>query len=115
VASTGAQVKPATFKPAGAERFRVPPEISSSLVVRKVVPDYPRVAQDALVQGAVVLEAEVSKDGIVREIRGISGSPLLMPAAIDAVKLWQYKPLVLNGKPVEMVTLITVNFTLKTP
>ncbi|MBV9182731.1 MAG: TonB family protein [Acidobacteria bacterium] len=113
--STSAQMKPAVFKPAGGQKFRVPAEVSSSLVVRKVVPDYPRVAQDARVQGAVVLEANISRDGIVREIRGISGSPLLMPAAIDAVKQWQYNPLVLNGKPVEMQTLITINFTLKIP
>jgi protein TonB len=56
------------------------------------------------------LEAVISKDGAIDNLRVISGHPLLTQAAIDAVKQWRYKPTLLNGEPVEVVTTITVNF-----
>jgi len=108
VGSTKAALKVAT-----PQRARVSQDVSASLLIRKVVPIYPPTAQQARVQGAVVLQAEISKDGAVEELRGISGHPLLIPAAIEAVKQWQYKPYVLNGEPVAMDTTITVDFTLK--
>jgi len=56
------------------------------------------------------LEAVISKDGAIDNLRVISGHPLLTQAAIDAVRQWRYKPTLLNGEPVEVVTTITVNF-----
>ena len=103
----------AALKVAMPQRARVSQDVSAGLLIRKVVPVYPATAQQARVQGAVVLQAEISKDGAVEELRGISGHPLLIPAAIDAVKQWQYKPYMQNGEPVAMDTTITVDFTLK--
>ncbi len=105
--------KTAALKVAMPQRVRVSQDVSAGLLIRKVVPVYPPTAQQARVQGAVVLQAEISKDGAVEQLRGISGHPLLMPAAIEAVKQWQYKPYVLSGEPVAMDTTITVDFTLK--
>ena len=59
-----------------------------------------------------MLQAVISKDGSIQNLRLISGHPMLAPAAIDAVKQWKYKPYILNGEPVEVETQITVNFTL---
>jgi protein TonB len=67
-------------------------------------------AKQARIQGVVLLEAVISKDGAIDNLRVISGHPLLTQAAIDAVKQWRYKPTLLNGEPVEVVTTITVNF-----
>ncbi len=103
----------AALKVATPQRVRVSQDVSAGLLIKKVVPIYPPTAQQARVQGAVVLQAEISKDGAVEELRGISGHPLLIPAAIDAVKQWQYKPYLVNGEPVAMDTTITVDFTLK--
>jgi protein TonB len=66
----------------------------------------------ARVQGTVVLQAVIGKDGTIRELRLISGHPMLAPAAIEAVKQWRYRPYLLNGEPVEVDTQVNVNFTL---
>ena len=61
-------------------------------------------------RGVVVLEAEISKEGTIDNLKVITGHPLLIQAAIDAVKQWRYKPTMLNNEPVPVVTTITVNF-----
>jgi protein TonB len=76
----------------------------------KVQPVYPPLAKQARIQGVVILEAIIGKDGAVTEVKVISGHPLLQQAAIDAVSQWKYKPTLLNGEPVEVVTTVTVNF-----
>jgi protein TonB len=76
----------------------------------KVQPVYPPLAKQARIQGVVILEAIIGKDGAVSEVKVISGHPLLQQAAIDAVSQWKYKPTLLNGEPVEVVTTVTVNF-----
>jgi len=111
--SVGPPPNTAAPKLATPQRARVSQDVSAGLLIKKVVPVYPPTAQQARVQGAVVLQAEISKDGAVEELRGISGHPLLIPAAIDAVKQWQYKPYVMNGEPVAVETTVTVDFTLK--
>ena len=58
------------------------------------------------------MQAVISKDGSIEDLKVISGHPMLVPAAIDAVKQWKYKPYILNGEPVVVDTQITVNFTL---
>ena len=70
----------------------------------------PALAKQARIQGVVVLEAEISKEGTIDNLKVVTGHPLLIQAAIDAVKQWRYKPTLLNGEPVPVVTTITVNF-----
>jgi len=99
-------------KVATPQRVRVSQGVSQGLLVRKVQPNYPPLARQARIQGSVLLQAEISKDGSIENLRLISGHPMLAPAAIEAVKQWKYKPYFLNGEPVEVETQITVNFTL---
>ena len=68
--------------------------------------------KQARIQGAVVLEAVISKQGTIVNLKVISGHPWLILAALDAVRHWKYKPTLLNDEPVEVVTNITVNFSL---
>jgi protein TonB len=93
-------------------RVRVSQGVSTGLLVRKVNPNYPPLARQARIQGQVLLQAEISKDGSIQNLRLISGHPMLAPAAIEAVKQWKYKPYLLNGEPVEVETQVQVNFTL---
>jgi protein TonB len=84
----------------------------AGLLVSKVAPDYPADAKQARIQGTVVMRVIVDKEGNVANIQLISGHPILAPAAFDAVKLWKYKPYLLNGMPIEVETQVAVNFTL---
>src|SRR6202140_1405379 len=93
-------------------RVRVSSGVSSGLLVRKVSPNYPPLARQARIQGTVILQAQISKDGSIQNLQLISGHPMLAPAAIEAVKQWKYKPYLLNGEPVEVETQVQVNFTL---
>jgi periplasmic protein TonB len=81
-------------------------------LLRQVQPTYPPLAKTARIQGPVVLEAVISKAGAIENLRVISGPPLLVKAAIEAVSEWRYRPYILNDEPVEVETRITVNFTL---
>ena len=93
-------------------RVRVSSGLSSGLLIRKVSPTYPPLARQARIQGTVILQAQISKDGSIQNLQLISGHPMLAPAAIEAVKQWKYKPYLLNGEPVEVETQVQVNFTL---
>src|SRR6266699_2016954 len=99
-------------KAATPTRVRVSQGVTQGLLIRKVQPTYPPLARQARIQGQVLLQAEISKDGTIQHLRLISGHPMLTSAAIEAVKQWRYKPYILNGEPVEVETQITVNFTL---
>jgi len=103
---------PIVPKVATPQRVRVSQGVTQGLLIRKVQPAYPPLARQARIQGSVLLQAEISKDGTIQNLRLISGHPMLAPAAIEAVKQWRYKPYILNGEPVEVETQITVNFTL---
>jgi protein TonB len=81
-------------------------------LVRRVQPEYPPTARIAHVQGQVVLSAIISKAGSIERVQVLSGHPLLVPSAVEAVKQWRYRPYILNDEPVEVETQITVNFTL---
>jgi len=81
-------------------------------LIYRMQPDYPALARLARIQGAVVLRAVISKQGTIDNLQAVSGPPLLMKAAIDAVQQWRYRPYLLNGEPVEVDTEITVNFVL---
>lgn len=75
-------------------------------------PEYPRLAQQTRISGVVRLEALIGTDGIVRGVRLVSGHPLLVQAAIDAVSRWRYTPTLLNGEPIEVVMVVDVSFSL---
>ena len=91
---------------------RVGGNVQASNLVSKVNPEYPELAKRARVQGGVQFEAVIGKDGSIQNLRLISGPPLLVQAAIQAVQQWKYKPTLLNGSAVEVITTIDVNFTL---
>jgi len=99
-------------KVATPQRVRDSLGVSQGLLVKKVQPAYPPLARQARIQGTVLLQAEISKDGTIENLRLISGHPMLAPAAIEAVKQWRYKPYMLNGEPVAVETQVQVNFTL---
>jgi TonB family protein len=90
---------------------RVSAGVVAGNLVSKVDPVYPDIAKKAHVQGAVVLQAVIAKDGTVKELRLISGPPMLVVSAIQAVQQWKYKPYLLNGEPTEVETTINVNYT----
>jgi protein TonB len=95
------------------QRVRVSQGISQGLLVKKVNPEYPEEARRGRIQGTVVVHVIISKAGDITMIEPVSGDPALVPAAIEAVKQWKYKPFLLNGKPFDVDTQILVNFTLK--
>jgi protein TonB len=86
--------------------------MSEGDLLRKILPTYPALARSARVQGQVVLQAVISKQGAIENLKVLTGHPLLVPAAIEAVRQWRYRPYVLNNEPVEVETQITVNFSL---
>ena len=99
-------------KVATPQRVRVSQGVSQGLIIKKVQPPYPPLARQARIQGQVILQAEISKDGTIENLHLISGHPMLAPAAIEAVKQWRYKPYLLNGEPVAVETTVMVNFSL---
>jgi len=94
---------------------RRPPVISRldpGQIVQRVEPLYPHLAVVTRTQGLVVLHALISREGTIEQLQALSGHPLLVPAAINAVRQWRFRPYILNGQPIEVETEITVNFTL---
>ena len=92
--------------------YRQGGNVQSARIVRQPKPAYPPLAKQARIQGTVRFEAVIAKDGTIQQLRMVSGHPLLIPAATEAVKQWVYQPTQLNGEPVEVATTIDVNFTL---
>lgn len=86
--------------------------VTEGLLLHKITPVYPAIARQARIQGQVVLQATIGRDGTIQNLQVISGHPMLVPSALDAVKQWRYRPYLLNNEPVEVETQITVNFTL---
>lgn len=103
---------PPLMKPSPTQKLRVSSGVAAGMLVHQVKPQYPPIAMQARIQGTVVLQAVIGKDGTVRDLRLISGHPMLAPAAIEAVRQWRYRPYLLNNEPVEVDTQINVNFTL---
>ena len=81
-------------------------------LVHKVEPRYPPIAQQLHIQGAVIVKAFISRDGVITRAVAESGPSLLVQAALDAVRQWRYRPYYLNHEPIEVETQITVNFVL---
>lgn len=100
--------------PANIQRksVRLSTGVSEGLLIHKVTPIYPRMAIMTHQQGTVLLQAEIGRDGTIQNLRVISGPPMLINSAMDAVRQWRYRPYLLNNEPVEVETQITVNFTL---
>ncbi len=94
------------------QRIRVGGNVQQANLITKVNPVYPPLAKQAGIQGTVTFTTVIGRDGTMQNIEVVSGHPLLVPAALDAVKQWVYKPTLLNGSPVEVITQIDVNFTL---
>jgi protein TonB len=92
------------------EPITVPEQLSEKLLLDKVAPSYPQRALQAGLQGPVVLQAWIGRDGRIRDLKLIRGSLLLGQAACEAVKQWRYKPYLLNGQAVEAQTFVTVDF-----
>lgn len=92
--------------------LRIGGVVAEANIIHRVQPVYPPLAKSARVQGAVEFTAVISKEGHVEKLQLVRGHPLLVNAARDAILQWQYRPTLLNGQPVEVMTTITVNFTL---
>ena len=86
--------------------------VSNGLLIKRVAPLYPTLALQMRVAGTVELEATISKDGSTANVQALKGDSLLRLAAVNAVRQWKYKPYLLDGQQVEIVTQITVNFVL---
>lgn len=80
--------------------------------ISQLLPVYPQIAKVGRIQGMVRLEGVIARDGTIQKLRVVSGHPLLVQSALDAVKQWRYSPTLLNGEPVEVIAPIDVNFIL---
>ena len=100
------------LQPVVPQRIRISQGVTSGLLLRRVEPAYPVIAREARIQGNVVLKAIIDKEGNIQDLQLVTGHPMLVPAAIQAVKQWRYKPYLLNGQPVEVETTVTVIFSL---
>ncbi len=87
-------------------------DLSRRLLTQKVLPSYPERAVKARLQGAVVLQAMIGRDGTIQDLKLVRGSMLLGQAAYRAVKQWRYQPYLINGRAVEAETFVTVDFRL---
>jgi protein TonB len=96
------------------EPVRVGGELKAPALIERVEPEYPPLAVRAQVQGVVILEAVVDRQGSVEDVRVLRSIPLLDRAAIDAVRRWRYSPLLLNGRPERFVLTVTLSFSLST-
>jgi len=93
-------------------RITVGGSVQEARIERQVKPGYPPLARQARIAGEVRLEAVIGVDGTVQQLRVVSGHPLLSGAALEAVRQWRYRATTLNGKPVEVSTVISVRFLL---
>ena len=95
------------------QRIRIGSNVQQANLVHKVDPVYPPLAKQARIQGTVRFTVIIDRSGTIQNIQLLSGHPLLVEAARDAVQQWSYKPTLLNGQPVEVLTTVDVNFTLQ--
>ena len=114
----GSRSGPVVFSTRGPENpmpaaARVGGAVQPPRKTKDVAPVYPPIAQQARVQGVVILEARVDENGNVSHTHVLRSIPLLDQAAIDAVKQWQYEPTLLNGSPIPVIMTLTVNFSLR--
>ena len=111
--SNGGEEASGSVQPFAPDRIRVKGEVAQANLIHKVQPVYPAAAKAAHVQGTVMLQAVILKDGTIGEITVASSpSPDLSESSIEAVRQWRYRPVLLNGQPVDVVTYVKVNYTL---
>jgi periplasmic protein TonB len=106
---------PQEAPPPPAKTVRIGGKIVAPKLVHTVQPEYPELARAARVSAMLVLEALVGFDGHVKTVTVLRGHPLLDPSAIDAVKQWRYKPLLLNGEPTQFILTVTIMFNIQNP
>jgi protein TonB len=94
------------------QRIRQGGQVQAAKLTNKVTPMYPPLARQTRISGTVRLHAIIAKNGSVEQLEVISGHPLLVQAALDAVRQWKYQPTTLNGENVEVDTTIDVIFSL---
>jgi TonB family protein len=99
-------------QPPAPSTIQVGDSVQANMLVKRVAPVYPELAKAARVQGIVHLAVTIAKDGTIQEVQPLSGPPLLIQAAVDAVKQWVYRPTLLNGQPIQVEATLDVNFTL---
>jgi len=99
-------------KPVTPKQIRVGGNVQAAKLLNQPKPAYPPLARQARIQGVVRFNAVIGKDGTIQNLTLVSGHPLLVPSATEAVRQWRYQPTLLNNEPVEVVTQIDVNFTL---
>jgi protein TonB len=87
-------------------------QVQAAMIINRVQPSYPPLARQTRISGTVRLHAIIGKDGSVQQLEVISGHPLLVQSALDAVRQWRYRPTLLNNEPVEVDTTIDVIFSL---
>jgi protein TonB len=109
-----AQPKPRIADPAPvpAKPQQVGGDVQAAKLIKKVIPMYPPLARQARVSGTVQLVGVIAKDGTIQQLQVVSGHPLLVRAALDAVRQWIYRPTLLNGQAIEVIAPIDVIFTL---
>lgn len=108
----GMPERPAQPKSAPAPVLRRSEGVQSALLIHRVEPIYPPIAKQTHMQGTVQLHAVIARDGSIESLEVLSGNPLLIQSARDAVRQWRYRPTLLGGEPVEVDTYITVIFRL---
>jgi protein TonB len=111
--ASGAPASATSVQVSAGDHVQLSPQTAQSVSV-SVPPDYPLLARQMKVQGAVRLQALISREGTIQELQILSGPSILATAAREAVKQWHFKPYVQNGQPVETQARITVNFTIST-
>jgi protein TonB len=110
ISSTSVSAVPKLAMPAAPKRMRMSQGVTKGSLIQKIEPTYPPIARDGRIQGQVVLTAIISETGEIQNLVLVSGHPMLVPAAMAAVKQWRYRPFLLNGEPVEVETTITITF-----
>jgi TonB family protein len=98
--------------PDGTRRITIGGNVQQVKLISQTHPAYPSLAKQARIEGVVHLQAVIAADGSVKDLSVISGHPLLIPSALEAVRQWVYQTTLLNGEPVEVMTQIDVNYTL---
>jgi len=111
-ATTGAPAPAAQATAIAVPRLRIPPEIANEYVVRRVEPEYPEEARERRIQGPVVIDVIVGKDGEVEKLTSIRGDAQLVAAASNAIRQWQFQPFFRNGQAEGFQTRITMDFRL---
>ena len=111
--ASGAPASATSVQVSAGDHVQLSPQTAQSVSV-SVPPDYPLLARQMKVQGAVRLQALISREGTIQELQILSGPSILATAAREAVKQWHFKPYIQNGQPVETQARITVNFTIST-